>query len=893
MVSDDRPTAAEPRGGPDADDPFGPLAIGARIGKYEIVEVLGQGGFGITYLARDTQLRRDVAVKEYLPTSFAKRQGGSTVLPRSTHVSDDFLWGRERFLDEARTLATLEDAPGIVDVYDFMEANGTAYMVMALVRGETVEARIKRDRRLPQPTIELLLYPLLDGLELVHAAGFLHRDIKPANILIDTAGRPVLIDFGASRAALQGRTQALTAVYTPGYAAYEQSTSAKQGPATDIYALCATLYHCVTGTPPPAASDRMMDDDIVPAVEAGKGRYAPSLLAAIDAGLKLRASERPQTIADLRRVLSGHGAGAVAGAPAAATREMEPVAQTRRMEEPAPRAAAAAPKRSRVGLIAAGVAALALAAGGGWYATRPAPAPEAVSVEETLRRAEDEQRRQAAVVARLREEEAKRKAEEEQRLRIENARRQAEEDEKRRIAEEARQRIEAEAARKAAEEKAAADAVARRKAEEEAKVRAEAEAVRKAAADKAAAEEAERQRVAAAAEAERRRAAEEVARRAAAEEAERRRIAAEASRKVVEERAAIDAAARRKAEDEAKARAEVEAARRREEEARIAAEEKAKAERLAQEKALAEAKTLAEAEAARKVAEEKAAAEAAERRKAEETAKSAAEIKKQAEAAEVALRLSEIDRKRVQVALTSLGHNTGGSDGAFGPRSRAMIAAWQKSRNETDTGYLTAPQFTALRTQAAPAIARWDEEQKKEEEAKRKAEEEAKRLAEEKAKREEEERKRQAAAPPPAQARPAQTETPLPTPGMRNVVGAQPPAAAPAPAQTAAAAVPPGGGTWRGFWGCVSPQADTGTFRHEVAIPMSGGRGSMSAYGSTITLEISGTQARFRRSGVNKRGQDVSHSMSGVVNGDVMVLNGANDRVTLGEKCSGRFKLSP
>ncbi|QQS12285.1 MAG: protein kinase [Rhodospirillales bacterium] len=717
------------------------------VGKYEIVEVLGQGGFGITYRARDTRLGRDVALKEYLPTSFAIRQSNGTVLPRSTRVAEDFRWGRERFLDEAKTLATLEDAPGIVNVYDFMEANGTAYMVMALLRGGTLEARLKRDGRLPQPAIELLLYPLLDGLERVHAAGFLHRDIKPGNILLDADGRPTLIDFGASRMALQGRTQAMTAIYTPGYAPFEQSTSARQGPATDIYALCATLYHCVTGAPPPAASDRMMDDDLVPAAEAGKGRYAPSLLAAIDAGLRLRPAERPQTIADLRRVLSGGGGGAAA-MPGAATREMEPVAQTRRIDEPAAR------RRPRAALVAAGIAALALAAGGGWYATRPAPAPvaETVSVEETLRRAEEEQRRQAAIVARLREEEAARKAAEEQRLRIENARRQAEEDERRRIAEEARQRIEAEVARKAAEEKAAVEAEVRRKAEEEAKVRAEAEAARKAAADKVAAEEAERQRAAAAVQAERRRVAEDAARRAAAEEADRRRVAEEVARKAAAEKAAVEAEARRKADEEAKLRAEAEAARRREEEARIAAEEKAKAERLAQEKALAEAKTLAEAEASRKAEEEK-------RRAAEETAKSAGEIKRQAEAAEAALRLSVEDRKRVQVALTSVGHNTAGTDGALGPRSRAMIGAWQKSRNEPDTGYLTAPQLTALRTQAAPALARYDEEQKKLEEDKRKVEEDAKRVAEEKAKREEEERKR---TPPAATAPPAQTAAAAP-----------------------------------------------------------------------------------------------------------------------------------
>src|SRR5215813_10963400 len=125
MVGDDRPTglqgASEP--GASQDDPFGALRAGTTVGKYEIGETLGHGGFGITYRARDTQLDREVAIKEYLPTSFAVRQPDFTVLPRSTRVAEDFRWGRERFLEEAKTLARLEGAPGIVNVHDFLEAN--------------------------------------------------------------------------------------------------------------------------------------------------------------------------------------------------------------------------------------------------------------------------------------------------------------------------------------------------------------------------------------------------------------------------------------------------------------------------------------------------------------------------------------------------------------------------------------------------------------------------------------------------------------------------------------------------------------------------------------------------------------------------------------------------
>ncbi|MCW5746360.1 MAG: serine/threonine protein kinase, partial [Alphaproteobacteria bacterium] len=148
------------------------LVPGVRVGKYEIVEVLGAGAFGITYRARDTLLGRDVALKEYLPVQFAARQADLVVLPRSTKLAEVFLWGRERFLAEAQTLAHLTGAPGVVNVFEFLEANGTAYMVMALVRGETMEARLERDGYMTQPALARLLPPLLDGLERVHQAGF-------------------------------------------------------------------------------------------------------------------------------------------------------------------------------------------------------------------------------------------------------------------------------------------------------------------------------------------------------------------------------------------------------------------------------------------------------------------------------------------------------------------------------------------------------------------------------------------------------------------------------------------------------------------------------------------------------------------------------------------------
>jgi len=173
-----------------------------------------------------------------------------SVLPRSTAAAEDFTWGRERFVAEGRTLASLQDASAIVRVFDFLEANGTAYIVMQLLHGETLESRLKRNGPLKPAEIDRILWPLLDGLEQVHNAGFLHRDIKPANILLDDAGNPTLIDFGASRAAMAGRSTALTAIFTPGYAAAEQMTSAKQGPCACRGVTCYPFnaYVCTAGS---------------------------------------------------------------------------------------------------------------------------------------------------------------------------------------------------------------------------------------------------------------------------------------------------------------------------------------------------------------------------------------------------------------------------------------------------------------------------------------------------------------------------------------------------------------------------------------------------------------------------------------------------------------------
>src|SRR5262249_36799556 len=281
----------------------GTLPAGAQLRNYKIASVLGQGGFGITYLAEDAVLNRKVAIKEYLPAELAVREGGVSVLPRSTKVAQDFLEGRERFLKEARTLARFEAVPGIVKVLDFLEANGTAYMVLKLVRGQTLANRIKQRTLAHSDELAALFVPLLDGLEEVHRVGFLHRDIKPANIIIDQDGLPTLIDFGASRAGFSGRSVVSVAIFTPGFAAPEQFASGRQGPWTDIYGLSATLYNAIVGEKPPSAFERLVEDTCKSLSEIAPATFPRNLMRGIDEGLRMREADRPQSIAAWREML--------------------------------------------------------------------------------------------------------------------------------------------------------------------------------------------------------------------------------------------------------------------------------------------------------------------------------------------------------------------------------------------------------------------------------------------------------------------------------------------------------------------------------------------------------------------------------------------------------------
>ncbi len=294
-------------------DPAYPDALPAqtRLHWYVIERVLGQGGFGITYIARDTNLDQRVAIKEYLPVEFATRMPDATIRSRTEDLRDRYRWGLERFIQEARTLARF-DHPSIVRVQSVFEFNNTAYMVMRFEEGTNLAALLDRRGTLPEDELLRILLPILDGLDLVHNAGFIHRDIKPDNIHIGDDGRPVLLDFGSARQAF-GNAHTLTILVAPGYAPFEQyySDSGNQGPWTDIYGLGATCYRAIAGRSPLDAVSRSKgilgstQDVLVPATVIGAGRYTGRFLAAIDHALEFAEKDRPQSIDVWRQELIG------------------------------------------------------------------------------------------------------------------------------------------------------------------------------------------------------------------------------------------------------------------------------------------------------------------------------------------------------------------------------------------------------------------------------------------------------------------------------------------------------------------------------------------------------------------------------------------------------------
>jgi serine/threonine protein kinase len=305
------------------------LPRGYALNEYRIESTLGIGGFGVTYLATDNNLNLKVAIKEYLPGDVATRAEDHSVRSKSQESLETFNWGRTRFLEESRTLASFRH-PNIVRVMRFFEANRTAYMVMEFVAGEPLQEWIRTRRPITEPALIGIAAPLLDGLEVVHRGGYLHRDIKPENIFIRRDGSPVLIDFGSARAPSAGKD--LTTIVSLGFAPFEQyHARGGEGPWTDLYALGGVLYWMITGERPVEAPGRAFDDPMVPAAKvADASRFSMQLLKAIDWALTPAKERRPQSVVDLRDAL-----------PAALKESTSEVATTIVMPHPKPEADAA------------------------------------------------------------------------------------------------------------------------------------------------------------------------------------------------------------------------------------------------------------------------------------------------------------------------------------------------------------------------------------------------------------------------------------------------------------------------------------------------------------------------------------------------------------------------
>ncbi len=265
--------------------------------------MLGGGGFGLTYLAHDINLELPVALKEYYPGDLATRSADSSVHVRAAEGTSQFTWGLERFLDEARALASFRH-PNIVRVLRYFKENGTAYIVMEYETGDPLKRWLARQSSLDQQGLLNIVYPLLGGLEAVHKLNFLHRDIKPDNIYIRADGSPVLLDFGAARRVTADRD--MTNIISPGFAPFEQYHSqGNQGPWTDIYSLGAVMYWMVTGHKPLESASRVKQDKMPSAVDAGHSFFSASLLKAIDWAITPDEGKRPQSVAEFRAALTG------------------------------------------------------------------------------------------------------------------------------------------------------------------------------------------------------------------------------------------------------------------------------------------------------------------------------------------------------------------------------------------------------------------------------------------------------------------------------------------------------------------------------------------------------------------------------------------------------------
>ena len=289
------------------------------IGEFEIVGIIGEGGFGTVYLAIDHSLQRKVALKEYRPALLATRHGKS-VMVRSQRHADAFEAGLKSFMNEARTLARF-DHPSLIHVYRVWQQNNTAYMAMPLCEGKSLTMVIRENPGIAtQEWVTGIMMPLLEAVSTLHSSNIYHRDIAPDNVLIQETGAPMLLDFGAARQIATDKTQALTVILKPGYAPIEQfadDSSMRQGPWTDIYAMGAVMYFSITGRAPPNSVARLAGDPLVSLTSTITEGYSKEFLSAIDTAMAVRPQDRPQSIAEFRALLERVPVSSISRAPSA------------------------------------------------------------------------------------------------------------------------------------------------------------------------------------------------------------------------------------------------------------------------------------------------------------------------------------------------------------------------------------------------------------------------------------------------------------------------------------------------------------------------------------------------------------------------------------------------
>jgi len=307
------------------------LPAGSRLEHYEIQGTLGSGAFGVTYQAYSHRFHSPCVIKELLPVDYAYRAPTQRIEPISSDLMNILAKCQHDFMREATILHSV-DHPHVVKILDYFDGNGTSYFVMPFAEGVNLEAFIRRrgiNGAMEEGELLEFMYAVLDGLECVHSKNFLHRDLKPENIIITSTGQPLLIDFGAARQLIGSRSRPMSAILTRCYAPFEQySTTQKQGPYTDIYALGAIMQRVITGSPPHEAPDRIDAGASLPSLESimAGGRYSSRLLRAIDWALRPQARLRPQSIAEWRVTLPARPSSAPLPsiAEAAASRDSQP-----------------------------------------------------------------------------------------------------------------------------------------------------------------------------------------------------------------------------------------------------------------------------------------------------------------------------------------------------------------------------------------------------------------------------------------------------------------------------------------------------------------------------------------------------------------------------------------